>query len=112
MYIKNIEQGKVFNIKTILNYEERKIASMTLVQRKDLGITLFAFDSEEGVGTHASEGDAMVVVLEGTADVTIDGVITRVSEGEMIVLPANIPHAVKAITKYKMLLTVVKAEKE
>ena len=71
---------------------------------------LFAFDEGEGVSTHASAGDAMVVVLDGTAEITVDGVTRMATKGQSIIMPANIPHAVTAKTPYKMLLIVVKPE--
>ena len=70
-------------------------------------MTLFAFDAGEGVSTHAAPGDAMAYILEGEAQITIDGVIHQVTGGGAIIMPAGIPHAVKAITPFKMLLTVV-----
>ena len=71
-------------------------------------MTLFAFDAGEGVSTHAAPGDALVFVLEGEAEITIDGTPHTVTGGNAIVMPAGIPHAVKAIKPFKMLLTVVK----
>lgn len=107
-FIKNIEQSKVMNLKGIVEYEIGKIASMTLCQNDHVGMTLFAFDAGEGVSTHAAPGDAMVVILDGEAEITIDGSPAIAKEGETIVMPAHIPHAVKAVTPFKMLLTVVK----
>ncbi len=106
--IKNIEHAVPFEIEHVLAYEEGKVSSLTLAQMPGVGMTLLAFDAEEGISTHAAPGDALVVVLDGEADITIDGKVNRVSKGESIVLPAGIPHSVKAVTKYKMLLTVVK----
>ena len=81
----------------------------TLAQKPGVGITLFAFDAGEGISTHAAGGDAMVIILEGSAKITIDGVPHSLGAGETIVMPAGIPHAVEAITKFKMYLVVVKA---
>ena len=96
-FIKNIEQSKVLKLNDIVDYAEEHV-----------GMTIMAFDEGEGVSTHAAGGDAMVYVLDGTADITVDGVTSRVEKGDTIVMPANIPHSVKAVTKYKMLLTVIK----
>ena len=106
--IKNIEHAVPFEIEKVLTYEEGKVSSLTLTQMPGVGITILAIDEGEGVSTHAAPGDALVVVLDGEADITIDGKVNRVSKGGSIVLPAGIPHSVKAITKYKMMLTVVK----
>ncbi len=106
--IKNLPHEVPFNIKDEVQYEEGKVVSLTLAQESGVGMTLFAFDEGEGVSTHAAPGDAFVNILEGKALITIDGKENEVSEGEGIIMPAKIPHAVKAVTKFKMLLTVVK----
>lgn len=106
--IKNIEQAVPFEIVNVLNYEEGKVVSLTLAQQKGVGMTLLAFDAGEGISTHAAPGDALVVALDGEAEITIDGKVNKVTKGESIVLPAKIPHSVKSVTKYKMLLIVVK----
>lgn len=108
LLIKNIEHGKAFEVVNLVDYEAGKVSSLTLAQKPGVGITVFAFDEGEGVSTHAAPGDAMVVILDGEAQITIAGIEHRVKAGEGIVMPANIPHAVKAITRFKMLLTLVK----
>ena len=112
MFIKNFVQNEVVEICEQITWETGKIVSKSLVQRDDLTITLFAFDAGEGVSTHATTGDAFVVVLDGSAEITVDGVMNVVKKGQSIIMPANIPHSVKAVTPYKMLLIVVKPEKE
>ena len=107
-FIKNIEQSKVLKLNDIVDYADNQIASLTLANEEHVGMTIMAFDEGEGVSTHAAGGDAMVYVLDGTADITVDGVTSRVEKGDTIVMPANIPHSVKEVTKYKMLLTVIK----
>lgn len=107
-FIKNVEQSKVLKLNDIVAYQDNQIASLTLANEEHVGMTIMAFDDGEGVSTHAAGGDAMVCVLDGTADITVDGVTSRVEKGDTIVMPANIPHSVKAVTKYKMLLTVIK----
>lgn len=106
--IKNIEKEKVFKIAEAVAYEEGGVSSLTLAQKPGVGITILAFDAGEGVSSHAAPGDALVVVLEGEAIITIDGRENHVGAGDSVVMPAGIPHAVKALTKYKMLFTVVK----
>ena len=107
MYINNFVHNEVVDLACQVDYEKGKIVSKTLVQRDSMTLTLFAFDEGEGVSTHASEGDAMVVVLDGTAEITVDGVTRTASKGQSIIMPAGIPHAVTARTQYKMLLIVV-----
>ena len=106
--IRNLKKSEVMKLLDIIEYQDGKTASLTLAQQPGVGITLFAFDAGEGVSTHAAPGDAFVQVLEGQALITIDGAETRLTAGEIIVMPAGIPHSVKAITRFKMLLTVVK----
>lgn len=106
--IKNIPHAQPLVLAEQVDYEAGKVVSLTLAQKPGVGMTLFAFDAEEGVSTHAAAGDAMAYVLEGTARITIGGAVHEVGGGEMVVMPAGVPHAVKAVTRFKMLLTVVK----
>ena len=106
--IKNIEHAAAFELAQKVDYDSCKVVSLTLAQQPGAGITLFAFDEGEGVSTHAAPGDAMAFIIEGEALITIDGVEHHVKSGQAIVMPAGIPHAVKAKTKFKMMLIVVK----
>ena len=107
--IKNLEHATPLPLAEQVSYEDGKVVSLTLAQKPGVGMTLFAFDAGEGISTHAAPGDAMAFVLEGEAEITIDGKPNRVVGGSAIVMPKGIPHAVKAVTRFKMLLTVVKA---
>lgn len=107
-FIKKIPAGQVINLSKLIEYEPQKISSISLVQKKDLIITLFALDQDEEMGGHASTGDAMVQILEGVAEITIDKDIYILEAGQSIVMPANVIHSLKAVKKYKMLLIVVK----
>lgn len=105
--LKNIEKSQILQMKELVVYQKGQIVSKTLVQNKAVSITLFAFDGGEEISTHASGGDAMVQVLDGTAKITIDDKEHEVSAGQTIIMPADIPHAVFGKTKMKFLLTVV-----
>ena len=105
--LKNIQKKEVLVLKEQIQYQDEQIVSKTLIQKEAVSLTLFAFEKGEEISTHSSEGDAMVTVLEGIAKITIDGVEFLVKEGETIVMPANIPHAVYGQQRFKMLLTVV-----
>lgn len=107
--IKNLPQDQPFALKEQVQYEDGKVVSLTLAQKPGVGMTIFAFDAGEAISTHAAPGDAMATILEGTAQITIDGVPHTLSEGEAVIMPAGIPHAVKAVTRFKMYLVVVKA---
>lgn len=104
---KNIEKQKVLHMAEQVNYQDGQIISRTLVQNSKLSMTLFAFEKDEEISTHSSGGDAMIIVLDGTGKITIDGKENILSAGEAIVMPAGKPHAVYAAERFKMLLTVI-----
>ena len=106
-YIKNIEHEKVVSLTNEVLVQKGQIVSKTLAQNKYVSITAFAFSAGEEIGTHDSNGDAMVTVLEGEGQFTIDGVNHCCKAGETIVMPAKKPHSVYAKDDFKMLLTVV-----
>ncbi len=106
--IKNIDFSEVHNLADLVDYEEGRVVSRTLAQNPTLSLTLFAFDAGEGVSTHTAPGDAMVHVLDGEAVVNIDGKEMTAGAGQVVVMPANVPHSVTAVQRFKMLLTVVK----
>ena len=105
--MENINKAKVMVLKEQVSYQEGQIVSKTLVQNESVSITLFAFDKGEEISTHESGGDAFVTCLDGTGEITIDGVKYELHEGESIVMPAKHPHAVYSKEQYKMLLVVV-----
>lgn len=105
--MKNIDKARVMVLKDQVSYQEGQIVSKTLVQNEAVSITLFAFDKGEEISTHESSGDAFVTCLDGTGEITIDGVKYELHEGESIVMPAKHPHAVYGKEQYKMLLVVV-----
>ena len=109
--IKNITFSEPHNLHELVAYEEGRVVSRTFSQNPSLSLTLFSFDEGEGVSTHTAPGDAMVQVLDGEALVNIDGKEMTVSKGQVVVMPADIPHSVTAVKRFKMLLTVVKRPK-
>lgn len=106
--IKNIPFGTPVDIIDFVEYENGSVVSKTLSSKPHINITLFAFDQGEEISAHTSPGDAMVQILDGQARITIDQKKITAQKGQVIVMPANIPHAVTALTQFKMLLTVVK----
>lgn len=106
-FIKNIDFAKVIEIGSLVEYQEGRVVSRTLAQGKPLSVTLFAFDQGEEISSHSASGDAMVYILDGEAEITIGEEKFTVKKGETIVMPANIPHALLATEKFKMLLIVV-----
>ena len=105
---KNIEKQAALKLKDLIAYQEGQVVSRTLVQNEAVGMTLFSFDKGEEISTHASGGDAMVTVLEGTGRFTVGGTEHVLTAGESLVMPAGVPHAVYGQERFKMLLTVVK----
>ena len=105
--LKNIDFETPVDLKALVSYQDGQVVSRTLAQNRAVSLTLFAFEADEEISSHTSTGDAMIMVLEGRARITIgDGEYT-VEAGESIVMPANVPHAVEAPERFKMLLTVV-----
>lgn len=105
--IRNLEHAVALPLAEQVQYLEGQIVSKTLAQTDHHSLTLFAFDADEEISSHDSEGDAMVQALEGEGRITIDGKEHRLRAGEFIIMPAQIPHAVYAVTQFKMMLTVI-----
>jgi quercetin dioxygenase-like cupin family protein len=93
----------------LLQYQDASIVSRVLLKNKGGTVTLFAFDQGEGLSEHTAPFDALVVALDGEADIEIAGESFMVRQGETIMLPANRPHALKAATSFKMLLIMIRA---
>ena len=105
--MKNIAKGEALILKEQVDYQPGQVVSKTLAQNDAVSVTLFAFAAGEEIGTHDSTGDAMVTVLEGVGQFTIDGVPYLVKPGEALVMPAKKPHSVYAPENFKWLLTVI-----
>lgn len=104
--IKNIDYAKITKLKDEVTYQKGQVVSKTITKSKNANITLFAFDKDEGLSTHTSTGDALVVILDGKALITIDGVEHELSKDDSILMPANINHALYAKEPFKMLLII------
>jgi quercetin dioxygenase-like cupin family protein len=101
--------AEVKSLTELLQYQDGSIVSRVLLKNKGGTVTLFAFDEGEGLSEHTAPFEALVFVIDGAAEVEIAGKAHRVSSGETIILPANIPHAVRAATRFKMMLTMLRA---
>ncbi|ADU65030.1 Cupin 2 conserved barrel domain protein [Desulfurispirillum indicum S5] len=110
--IKNITHTEVHQLAGLVEYGEGKVVSRTLTQTPHVGLTLFAFDAGEGISTHSAPGDAMVQILDGSAEITIGETTVVVKTGEVVVMPADIPHGLKAKERFKMLLFFVSSPKK
>ncbi|TAJ22810.1 MAG: cupin domain-containing protein [Nitrospirae bacterium] len=93
----------------LVQYQPGAVVSRTIVKKAAGTVTAFAFDQGEGLSEHTAPFDALVILIEGEADISIAGVPHRVSAGHLLRLPAGQPHALKAVTRFKMLLVMVKA---
>jgi quercetin dioxygenase-like cupin family protein len=109
--IKNISFSEPHVLVNLVDYGEGRVVSRTLAQNKGVSITLFAFDVGEGLSTHSAPGDALVQILDGEAEIKIGGENVTAKAGEVVVMPADIPHSLDARKPFKMLLTVVKKPK-
>lgn len=98
-----------FNLAAAIDYQEDAVVSKTLIKKETGTVTLFAFDQDQGLSEHTAPFDALVQVLDGTAKITIAGKPHMVQAGEIIIMPATKPHALKAEKKFKMLLTMIRS---
>lgn len=110
--IRNMKFNKVINLEDLVPYGEKTINSMMIALKNSLNSAVFAFDKEEMLSEHSAPADALVYVLDGELEISINKIVHKVKKGEMILMPANIPHALKALEKAKMLLIIVKKYEE
>jgi quercetin dioxygenase-like cupin family protein len=104
--------GKVLHLRDLVAYQDGTVASRMIVSRKSGNITLFSFDEDEGLSEHTAPFDAVVTILDGECEVWVAGNTLTMKEGETIIFPANVPHALSAITKFKMMLIMIKESPE
>ena len=104
---KNIAKKEKLELKSLVDYQDGQVVSKTLVQNDYVSVTIFSFDKGEEISTHDSTGDAMVQVLEGKGKFTVGGKEHFCCVGDVLIMPAKVPHAVYAEETFKMLLTVV-----
>jgi quercetin dioxygenase-like cupin family protein len=103
------DYDKAANLSGLIAYQPGSVVSRTLINKKAGTVTLFAFDRGQGLSEHTAPYDALVHVLDGTVDVTISGVTQRMSSGDMVIMPANEPHALLGVEAFKMLLVMIKS---
>lgn len=101
--------SKVVRLNELIEYQEDSVVSRTLLNKETGTITLFAFDVGQGLSEHTAPFDALVYLLDGEAEIVISGKSFHLGTGEMVLMPANKPHALKAIKRFKMLLTMIKS---
>jgi quercetin dioxygenase-like cupin family protein len=104
-----IIKAEKFALSGAVEYSDASVVSKTVVKKDTGNVSLFAFDKGQGLSEHSAPFDAMVNVIDGTADIIIDKKSNILSAGDSIIMPANIPHAVKAVEKFKMMLVMIKS---
>lgn len=100
--------ANVVNVSKLVDYQDGAVVSRAVMSGKAGTVTMFAFDEGQGLSEHTAPYDAMVQLLEGEAEVAIVGKVLRVQAGEMVIMPAQQPHALKAIKKFKMMLVMIR----
>jgi len=101
--------ARAVSLTGLIEYQTASVVSRTIIDKKTGTVTLFAFDGGQGLSEHTVPYDALVYVLDGEADIIISGKIVRLKKGELTIMPANEPHALTAVTKFKMLLTMMRS---
>jgi quercetin dioxygenase-like cupin family protein len=102
-------EAKTTKLINLIDYQEGSVVSRTIIEKDAGNVTFFAFDEGQGLSEHKAPYDAMVQVLDGEVKVTISGKTVLLKEGEMTIIPANQPHALSAVTRFKMLLTMIRS---
>jgi quercetin dioxygenase-like cupin family protein len=106
---KGLPGAQVARTAEFVNYQDGAVVSREIVRKPTGSVTLFAFDEGQGLSEHTAPFDALVQVLEGEAEIMVSGKSNLVQGGEMILLPAGQPHALKAIQRFKMMLTMIRS---
>jgi len=101
-------KGKVLRLKDLVTYQDGSIASRMIINSKAGSITLFSFDKDEGISEHTAPFDALAIILDGECEIRLSGVVHLLKEGETIIMPAHAPHALTAITPFKMMLVMIR----
>ena len=100
--------AKPVKLAELIDYQEGSVVSRTIVDKEAGTVTLFAFDEDQGLSEHTAPFDALVYGLDGEVEITISGKAVQLKKGEMVIMPANKPHALKATKRFKMLLTMIR----
>lgn len=106
---REMPEAEVVRLGELVNFQGGAVVSRTLLKRPAGTVTLFAFDEAQGLSEHTAPFDALLQVLEGSAEITVSGKPLQATTGDVILLPANQPHAVRANTRFKILLTMIRS---
>jgi quercetin dioxygenase-like cupin family protein len=105
----SVLEAETVKVADLVSYQEGSIVSREILKKPTGTVTVFAFDERQGLSEHTAPFDALVQVLEGEVEISIAGKLHRVQAGEMILMPAHQPHALKALQRYKMILTMIRS---
>lgn len=103
------EKAEAFDLSALLDYQGDAVVSREIIKKDTGTVTFFAFDKGQGLSEHTAPFDALVYVVDGSAEIIISGKSNKVKTGEMIIMPAHKPHALKSIKRFKMLLVMIKS---
>ncbi len=104
------EKSTIYQIDKLVEYQENSVVSKELVKKETGTITVFAFDKGEGLSEHAAPYDAMIQIIDGKLELTLNKKLYTLEKGDMIIMPANDPHALHAAERFKMILSMIKSE--
>lgn len=102
------ETSKIFSMEQSIDYTSGGVVSKLIVNSKGGNVTLFSFDKGQGLTEHSASYDALVQVIDGEVEITLDGNLHKLTKGDSIIMPANVPHALNAVESFKMILTMIK----
>lgn len=100
---------KISNVKELVAYQDGSVVSKEIIKKQTGTTTVFAFDRDQGLSEHTAPFDALVYILDGEAEISIAGEPHRLKTGEMIIMPGGKPHALKALTRFKMMLVMIRS---
>ena len=101
--------GQAIELICLIDYQEGSVVSRTIIDKTAGTCTLFAFDGGQGLSEHTAPFDALAYILDGEAEVAISGKVNRLTKGKMIIMPANEPHALLAVKRFKMMLVMIRS---
>ena len=106
----NVNVTQTYNMADLIHYQDSAVVSRTVMDKKTGTVTLFAFDKGQGLSEHTAPFDALVQIIDGEAEIIISGQSYRLTQGEIIIMPADKPHALNALQKFKMLLVMIRSK--
>jgi len=107
---RKLQAAEAVDVAKLVEYVDGSIVSRTIAENEAGTLTLFAFDAGQGLSEHSTPYDAIVQIVDGEAQLTIGGDLVRAVAGQLVIMPANVPHSVKAAQRFKMLLTMLRAK--